>query len=211
MQALPSADRGIEARSSPRTNLFLAAVLRGPKYSAPVKLRNMSSTGALVEAAAIPPVKSEVRLVRGSLMVPASVVWSTEGRCGLRFSSLVSVQEWMAPPANREQERVDEAVRLIKSGAIPFPPAPGPEIANQAQFGSDLRSIARLLELLAEHLVSNEETVLAHGDELQNLDVAVQTLNAVASSLADDADEPSMVTRIDNLRASYRRALERSC
>lgn len=208
MQALPKNDPAAEARSSPRTNLFLAAVLRGVKYTAPVRLRNMSSTGALVEAAAVPPANSEVHLVRGSLMVRAIVAWSAEGRCGLRFSSLVSVDEWLAPPANRDQARVDEAVRLVKAGAIPFPGGAAAEIASNARFGSDLKSIAHLLEALAERLASNDEIMLAHGDELQNLDVAVQTLNAVASSLAGDADEQLILNRLDNLRASYRRALE---
>lgn len=121
MQAQALDNRAADARASPRTNLFLAAALHAPRYSAPVRVRNMSATGALVEAAAVPDAGTEIRLVRGSLAIPGEVAWSAAGRCGLHFSSLVSVHEWMVPPANREQQRVDDAVRLFKAGAIPLP------------------------------------------------------------------------------------------
>src|SRR5574338_707014 len=100
-----------EARLGPRTNLFLAAVLHGGKSSSPVRLRNMSSEGALAEGVDVPQAGSEVRLVRGSLAASATVAWSAQGRCGLHFSSPVSVREWLAPPANQDQQRVDDAVR----------------------------------------------------------------------------------------------------
>ena len=210
MQAQAEEDRAADARASPRTNLFLAAVLHGPGYSAPVKVRNMSATGALVEAAAVPDRGSAIRLVRGSLAIPGVVVWSTRGRCGLHFSSLICVREWMAPPANREQQRVDEAVRLLKAGAIPLSALAGSASrAGREEFGDDLRNVARLLETLAEHLIGNEATLLAHGDELQNLDIAVQTLNAVASALGSESESPALFSRIENLRTSCHQALAR--
>lgn len=210
----PGSGNVAETRAGQRTNLFLSAVLSGPQFSSPVRLRNMSSEGALAEAASVPPVGSEVRLVRGSLAVPATVVWSGQGRCGLHFSSLVSVREWLAPPANQDQQRVDEAVRLLKAGAVPLAPQAaatkgggGDGLGNG--LGSDLTSIARLLELLTEHLAGNEATVLAHAADLPDLDIAVQTLNALADGLAGDRDDPSKQARLASLRASYRRALER--
>ena len=170
----------------------------------------MSSDGALAEGVDVPQAGSEVRLVRGSLAASATVAWSAQGRCGLHFSSPVSVREWLAPPANQDQQRVDDAVRLLKAGAIPLAPeAVAAKSANQDGLGSDLKSIARLLELLTEHLAGNEATVLAHADDLPDLDIAVQTLNVFANSLTDDADEASMQARLANLRVSYRRALER--
>jgi hypothetical protein len=123
----------------------------------------------------------------------------------------VSVRDWLAPPANQDQERVDDAVRLLKAGAIPLAPeVAATKIANRDGLGSDLKSIARLLELLTEHLAGNEATVLAHADDLPDLDIAVQTLNVLANTLTGDADEPSMQARLANLRVSYSRALERS-
>lgn len=210
MNALASENRAADARATPRTNLFLAAVLHGDGFSAPVKVRNMSPTGALVEAAAVPNVGAAVHLVRGSLTITGQIVWSWQGRCGVRFASLVSVREWLAPPANRDQQRVDDAVRLLKSGTIPL--APVTAAANSAgsrQFGDDLRNLARLLEALTDHLIGNEATLLAHGDELQDLDIAVQTLNAVASAIGGDGDGLGDLSRIENLRASCRQALAR--
>jgi len=210
VEAQAEDDRAADARASPRTNLFLAAVLHGPGYSAPVKVRNMSATGALLEAAAVPHRGAAIRLVRGSLAISGIVVWSAPGRCGLHFSSFICVREWMAPPANGEQQRVDEAVRLLKAGAIPLSAvANSTSGAGSKEFGGDLRNVARLLETLAEHLIGNEVTLLAHGAELQNLDIAVQTLNAVASALGSESDSPALFSRIENLRTSCHQALAR--
>jgi hypothetical protein len=49
---LAGEDRAADALAVARTNLFLAAIMQGDGFSAPVKVRNMSATGALVEAAA---------------------------------------------------------------------------------------------------------------------------------------------------------------
>lgn len=210
MNALADGNRAADARTIARTNLFLAAIMHGDGFSAPVKVRNMSATGALVEAAAMPEKGAAVQLVRGSLAIAGEVVWSSEGRCGLHFSSLVSVREWLAPPANRDQQRVDDAVRLLKSGVIPLASVAGTaKSAGSGQFEADLRAVARLLEALTEQLISNEATLLAHGDELQTLDIAVQTLDAVAGAMGREGAEGAIFSRIENLRASCRQALAR--
>src|SRR3569623_1927072 len=118
MQPPAVTDSASDARSAARSNMFLAAVLKGSAFSVPVRIRNMSSTGALVEGAAMPDGGSSVRLIRGSLMIPADVVWSAAGRCGLRFGGAGSVREWLAPPSNREQNRVDNTVRVMKAAGL---------------------------------------------------------------------------------------------
>lgn len=190
--------------------MFLAAVLQGTQFSAPVKIRNISTAGALVEAAAVPPAGTAARLVRGALAVPAKIVWSTQGRCGLQFSSLVLVEEWIALPANREQARVDEAVRLLKAGAIPLgSAAEASKSIDDTQLSTDVRTIASLLEALGEDLATNEVTVSAHSEQLQSLDLAIQSLIEVANALSRDADELYLSSRLVNLRASCREALAR--
>jgi hypothetical protein len=190
--------------------MFLAAVLRLADSSLPVKIRNMSSTGALVEGPTIPELDSAVHLIRGSLAVAAQVAWSEQGRCGLRFSSLVSIREWLAPPSNREQLRVDDAVRLVKAGAIPLHVgAQAHDSAWLTELGLDLRAVRRLLEGHCDDMMTSPEAMMRFGERLQNLDIVLQTIAAVADMLVGDADERSTVSRLQNLRVSTRQALER--
>lgn len=203
-----------DPRSEPRTNLFLGAVIRGAGLSLPVKVRNMSVSGALVEGADLPEEDADIELVRGSLSICATVAWSAPGRCGLRFSSLACVRDWLAAPANPGQQRVDDAVRLLKLGAVPMPqrPASSTEAQNgnqSLQFGEDLRRVIRLIDDLCQDLSSDTDLMIRRGEKLQNMDIALQTLAAVADGLAGGAAESAVADRLANLRASCVAALHK--
>jgi len=190
--------------------MFLAAVVQGPGFSVPVRIRNMSTTGALVEAAAVPEDGSSVRLIRGSLTIPAQVMWSEASRCGLRFSSVVSVREWLAPPSNGEQKRVDDALRAMKAGAIPLPLKPeSHDAASPIELGMDLRAVTKLLGAHCEDLLGDPHAVIRYGERLQNLDIVLQVIGAVADMLSGAGEESSIASRLQNLRASARQAIER--
>lgn len=190
--------------------MFLAAVLKGSAFSVPVRIRNMSGTGALVEGAAIPDAGSSVRLIRGSLMIPANVVWSNGGRCGLKFASVVSVKEWLPAPSNREQNRIDSAVGAMKAGAIPLPVGPEPHDAtSQFELGLDLRGISKLLDAHCDDVLCDPQALARFGDRLQNLDIVLQTIAAVADMLCGQGDDATLASRLQNLRVSARQALER--
>lgn len=210
MTAVPAT----ESRHSPRSNMFIAAAIQGGGFSSPVKVRNMSVTGALVEGPTMPRPGEQVRLVRGSLSVCARVAWSAEGRCGLHFSSLVCVRDWLAPPANGAQQRVDEAVGLLKLGALPLPERPtasanAPAGDLQPLYGEDLRRASRLIELLGDDLAGDEQVVERHSAKLQSLDIVIQTLSAVADALTEASEDREIARRLENLRASCTQALER--
>ena len=191
--------------------MFLAALLQTERFSVPAKIRNMSSTGALVETATVPEPGSAVRLVRGCLAVPAHVVWASKGRCGLRFSSFVSVQHWLAAPANAEQRRIDDVVQLIKAGAIPLPVGgePNPHVTSQ-QLGFDLKAACRLLDAHCDDVMNDESAIARYGERLQNLDIALQTIAVVADLLVGGSDERSTASRLENLRVSSRQAIEQT-
>lgn len=203
-----------DPRENPRTNLFLGAVIRQAGLSLPVKIRNMSVAGALAEGAALPGEGAEVQLVRGSLSVPAVVAWSSDGRCGLRFSSLACVADWLAPPVNPAQRRVDEAVRVLKLGAVPMPqrgaaPAEAPIGSELVRFGEDLRRAMRLVKDLCHELSSDGDLVIRHAEKLQNMDIVQQTVGTVADALAGETDENLIAARLENLRSSCAAALHK--
>ncbi|MEO5773240.1 MAG: PilZ domain-containing protein [Sphingomicrobium sp.] len=202
-----------EARHLPRSNMFLAAVLSTSVEQAPVKVRNMSAKGAMIETPLLPALGSDVHLIRGPLSVRAGVVWSRDNKCGLRFQSEVSVKNWMAPPGNVEQQRVDQIVALVKAGGALPPAAPAPDslaAASTAQLAEDIKLVFRLIEQLGDDLADSPETLMRHEAKLQNLDVAMQMLAAIEKEMGGNSptDGQSMA-RLHDLRAVGAQALAR--
>lgn len=68
----------------------MAAALELSGTSLPVKLRNLSADGALVEGDKLPVEGTEVVFRRQELSLPARVVWEKGGRAGLSFSESLS-------------------------------------------------------------------------------------------------------------------------
>lgn len=206
-----------EARGASRASIFLAAVLYGGSTPTPVKIRNISPSGALVEGPVIPPVATPVKLVRGGLTAHGLVAWSVEGRCGLKFSSCVDVQQWRATPTNSEQKRVDEVVRLVKAGAVPLPVPPivrmGSPVEVQdtaAELAGDLFRASELLNQLGGALAGDCDIVTRHGTELQKLDIAMQIIAAVEAIIAGRSDTASAAAKLLGLRKSVDQALQQS-
>lgn len=201
-----------EARVAHRASMYLAASLCSDGSSSPARIRNLSAAGALVETAIVPSPSSQVRLVRGHLAVGGAIAWSDAGRCGVQFSDLVEVQQWLAPPANREQLRVDETVRLIKAGAIPLPGAGAAthEIENDpaSQIADDLARTSGLLEALGDELACDPESVVRNAGPLQNLDIAMQMLAALAQAVMSGGSDPAIVAKLGHLRRSAIQALD---
>ena len=72
-------------RQAKRARVLLAGKLQTPFGEVDARLRDISRKGALVEAAKVPPVGSEVVFSRGQTVVPARVAWAAAGRVGLEF------------------------------------------------------------------------------------------------------------------------------
>ncbi|QNM82012.1 hypothetical protein H8M03_08190 [Sphingomonas sabuli] len=203
-----------DARLRPRSNMFLAAMLHGDDRATPVRIRNMSVLGALVEAPALPAGDTPLRLVRGRLEADASIIWTSGLRSGLSFSAPVAVEEWMAPVRNAEQSRVDEAVRMLRLGAIPNARNFSPERLHlddaAGRLGEDLRCVARLLENLGGDLAGDPAVLTGHSAKLQNLDIAIQSISAVAAALSAAQIDAHAAARLENLRSSCASALAAS-
>ena len=191
-----------EPRIAPRTNMFIAAVLRGAGGSCPVRIRNLSRSGALVEAPVLPPQGSAVELVRSVYRVSGEVVWRAGSRCGLRLGSAIVVADWMANPANRHQGVVDKMVAEIK-GELATAPAAAPSPPLSIDLGEDVDRLRLLLEAMGDDLTSVPETLMRHAASLQHLDIAGQMPDALKQAVDANPDLRRLgLVRLHSLRRS---------
>jgi len=102
-----------------RSNIFVTATLYAAGGSTPVRIRNMSRSGALVEASALPPAGTGVRLCRGSISVAGEVIWVDARKAGLRFASPTAAADWL-PGGKRGmgQQLADEDLIDALSGNL---------------------------------------------------------------------------------------------
>lgn len=205
-----------DMRGQPRSSMFLACVLRTASGQVPVRVRNMSPSGALVEAPMATAVGSSVQLIRGSLQVRATVAWVSDQRCGLHFASEVVVSAWLKASGPTHQGRVDDMVTQIRERGVTSASQPSSpanirsDPRSPPQMAGDLELVHRLLERLEDELTSDPETLARHGVDLQKLDIGMQMIRAIAADLSAPGDARDGDNRRDNLRAVCGQALGQS-
>ena len=199
-----------DLRAHPRSNMFLAAVIHAGHQQAPAKVRNMSPRGAMVESDLLPPPGTPVHLIRGPLCVAGTVIWRSERQCGVHFTGEVSVKAWLAPPANVEQGRVDRMIADIRSGQAFSSAAPATTIpVSREEIVEDLGTVYRLIDDLSDALADTPELVMEHATKLQNLDMAMQMLAALAQEVAADGGQRGAGARLQDLRTACAQALRK--
>ena len=92
-------DEGFEQRRETRNRVSLTAQLRYFREQSDVRVLDLSSGGAMIEAEAPPARGEEVVLVRGALQIVATVAWVRAHHCGLCFHRAVDKRALMAPLA----------------------------------------------------------------------------------------------------------------
>ena len=180
----PEADSEADQRGVARTAMFVTAACVFGGQVHPVRLRNMSRDGALIEGADLPPERAQFELVRGALNVRAKSMWTHGSQCGAALLEPVDVAKWMAKAVPAHQQQVDAMVHqarlAIASGSRKessvVAPA-GPKLAN-------LAAAISLLEDLETGLSEDELVVARHLGRLQSLDRALQLLRAAAGGPA---------------------------
>lgn len=173
---------GSKARRELRTNLFAMGTIYVDGASTPVRVRNLSPAGAMIEGAVLPRSGRRVRLCRGSLEVSAEIVWCQDGAAGLQFESAVTVTDWL--PRGRAiapQQRIDEVFHQARAGvSVASPPAPPP--GSGIKLGAlDLTRMKQAIESLAVELASDPQVVERYASKLQVLDIAAETLGKIAT------------------------------
>lgn len=177
-----------EGRAEPRSRLFLTAQLRiagGPPVN--VTIRNISSTGALIEVPRQLEADTEVELVRGELVCTGAIAWAQAGRCGIRFHAPVDLAAWLPTRiVSAGQQRVDDMQASVKAGggvpSIGDSPSNASKLDVSARVAQELGYVSRLLEAVGDELAT-DQMAARHGAQLQNLDIAIQLLGHLANVL----------------------------
>ncbi len=151
--------RGDEHRDNSRSNVFLTAQLREGAGSFVVRVRNISTTGAMVDGAKLPPKGSAVRLDRGHLTVAATVVRQSGDARGIRFDTNIDVDEWVRRIGHPGQSQVDTAIEAVRFGK------PAPQINEDPrrtlrELGKELRSLCEQMTGLPNFSVELGEKLL---------------------------------------------------
>jgi hypothetical protein len=172
-----------EGRTQSRTHLFVAATLYADAGSAPVHIRNMSPSGALIEAAVLPEPGVRISLRRGRLHATGRIAWRVNRRAGVCLDAKIHVAEWMARQGSVGQAQVDATIARVKAGAGPS--ETGMAIATDPDPTSiemELTSLRSDLSSLENELIGDPILVATH-PEIQNIDICLQRVDRVLHKL----------------------------
>jgi hypothetical protein len=177
-----SAPQG-DSRRHPRSTVALAAELHHNSACAPVTIGNISRCGAMLKTPLVLSPAAAVRLVRGSMASEAKVIWCSGNRCGLEFPEEIQVGEWVLPLFSIGQRWIDQIVAFTKSGQSEpnVKQSPGGLLTpqcDQPQMMADLGLVLELLNDLKDDLTSSSDTLSQHGEDLRQLDAAIQMLSS---------------------------------
>jgi hypothetical protein len=199
---------------------MLAATVASGSSSLPVRIRNLSVTGALLEGDRLPRQGDILILKRGDLEIEAVVAWSGGNKCGVKFDRPTPVNDWtggkprpLECTGGRDQRRVDAIQAEARGGHTPpivqqAPAVHGEKVAADldGRLADELAYVQRLLESLGDELIGEPAVVLRHSRALQGLDIASQILSHVASVIvAGDREGAVEQIGMQDLRARLKR------
>jgi len=162
----------IDNRSQLRSNVFLAASLVAGALPLPVRVRNLSAYGALLDGGSLPPAGARVRLLRGELSADGKVACTAHGHAGIRFADEIDVGAWVRRLGHPGQQRVDEAVAALRRDR----PLPDPEPSPS------LGAIGAELDAICERLAGSPAMTVEFAEELVKLDALARALQQFAGN-----------------------------
>lgn len=177
-----------EARAMRRREIFLSAVLISPHRKTPVRIRNLSRTGAMIQGAPALNVTDPVRLLRGSIDLEAEVIWTTEKNCGLKFSTPIDLNIWSPALDRVAQNHVDRRFSLAERTAAQVRPLPNCDFDAQARIADELGLICRRIDATLDKFSDYAPLVVRMAEELQELEILSQAIGHLQQIL--QADNP---------------------
>lgn len=197
-----------EERYGPRKTLFLSAMVSVGNDLSPIRIRNLSESGAQIEGETLPDVGTSVRIERGPLHVGATIVWRAHSGAGIHFDEPLALENWLPKPSAQGQLIVDEKVQQVRSGMVqPISYRPAPRLPRierdtlSARLAEELAYVSRLIEQLGDVLAGDPLVVMRYPDALQSVDLSTQIIRHVAALIvAEDPDEVIGAIGIESLR-----------
>ncbi|HEY6814819.1 MAG TPA: hypothetical protein VI168_04695 [Croceibacterium sp.] len=175
---------------------MLAATISAGVVSTPVRICSLTEESATLDGPTLPAVGTGLMLRRLNMSIFATVTWNDGGRCGLRLSRRISVEEWeaggdaTADSARLGQSRVDQLLAAIRSGtdlpAETETPAPRPADAPPLKhtIAAELARVKRMLDQVSEELTDDVEVLMRHERAMQNFDIAAMIVAELATVMA---------------------------
>jgi hypothetical protein len=168
-------------RAEARSNIFVAATLASAEASGPVRVRNLSPLGALIEGGVVPPEGAHVLVNRGRLRASGTVAWRSGNRAGIRFDTAISVTEWLPRGLRTQQQRIDGVVHAYKSGSAALATPDEKRAHSPTDLQNTLLNLERTLRRVAEDLARDALMCERHLTNVQLIDVAAQKLARLAA------------------------------
>jgi len=165
--------RKTDSRLEARSNVFVSASLITRSSSLPVRIRNLSPRGVLLDGNSLPPIGTEIQLVRGGLSASGHVAWQDGDHVGIHFDEQIDVDQWVRRVEHPGQQRVDNIVAALKRDES------APE-GKDATLPS-LIAISLELDQICARLAGSSELTIELGEELLKLDALAQTLRQAAT------------------------------
>ncbi len=95
-------------RRTRRSNVLMTATLELSGVALPVKLRNLSAEGALVEGDTLPVDGAQLLFCKGDLRVSGQVAWTKGRRAGITFARLLEPKQLLHHvPVPRPRVKLD--------------------------------------------------------------------------------------------------------
>jgi hypothetical protein len=155
-------------------NVFLTAILETGDVSIPVRIRNLSARGALIDGARLPSVGAKLRLLRGHFTATGAITWREKEQAGVKFDTKVQVESWVARVGHPGQQRVDSVLSAIRRS----------ERVSDDLLGARSKSlddISTTLDAVCERLAAMPNMTVELAEELVKLDVVAQDLRELAT------------------------------
>jgi hypothetical protein len=202
-----------QARAVPRTRLFLAATIRFDGNVEPIRIRDLSASGARIEGSTLPEIGAAADITRGTMLASGRVMWREAKACGFRFDEPLPLEDWIPTRITPEQVLVNRLVERATTGdaeALPGLAAPRPQErladALPKRLAEELAYVTRLIESFGDDLSGEPLILTRYSEKLQNLDLSTKILRQVAALLvADDPEHAIDAIPMDSLRKRLRR------
>lgn len=126
-------------RRAGRSHVLMAASIEAGGEIVSVKLRNLSSEGALVEGSQLPCADSRVIFRKKELKLAARVAWVSGGRAGIAFDTRLDPEAVLRHvPRSKPQAKLDFRRPRIKAGDL----SPGErKVAEDWIWGDPLQNL----------------------------------------------------------------------